>query len=135
MFELPLAKTGKKGRPKVRDEKLTLKDFALSPIEDTEYSVGSRKVMTKIFGKHPVYSVVTSTKSGSERLFICTKSPDKLHFDFSSDLGKASLFAKSDISFLPLTVCSLRWHIETAYYEQKKFWSLGFLYASQQNWY
>ena len=125
LFELPPDKTGKKGRPKVRGEKLTLKDFALSPIEDTEYSVGSRKVMTKIFDKHPVYAIVTSTKSGSERLFICTKSPDKLHFDFSPDLGKASLFAKSDISFLPLTIYSLRWHIETAYYEQKKFWSLG----------
>lgn len=106
-------------------KKLTLKDFALPPIEDTEYSVGSRKVMTNIFGKHPVYAVVTSTKLGSEKLFICTKFPDKLHFDFSSGLGKVSLFAKSNISFLPLTVYSLRRHIETAYYEQKKFWSLG----------
>ncbi|MEE5994027.1 MAG: hypothetical protein V3G42_12430, partial [Oscillospiraceae bacterium] len=33
--------------------------------------------------------------------------------------------AQTNISFLPLTIYALRWHIETAYYEQKKFWSLG----------
>ena len=58
--------------------------------------------------------------------FICTKCPDELNFDFtSSELGKASLFAKADVQFLPLTIYSMRWSIEVAYYEQKKFWSLG----------
>ena len=60
LFDLPPTKTGKKDRPKVRNEKLTLKDFALSPIEDTDYSVGSRKVMTKIFGKPPAHAIVTA---------------------------------------------------------------------------
>ena len=73
-----------------------------------------------------VHAIVTKTKSGTQRLFICTKSPDELNFDFTaSNLGKASLFAKSDVPFLPLTVYSMRWHIEVAYYEQKKFWSFG----------
>lgn len=40
-------------------------------------------------------------------------------------VGKAVHYAETDISFLPLTIYALRWHIETAYYEQKKFWSLG----------
>ena len=74
----------------------------------------------------PVYAIVTKTKNGSQRLFISTKSPHQLNFDFnSSALGKASLFAKADIDFLPLTIYSMRWHIEVAYYEQKKFWSFG----------
>lgn len=49
-----------------------------------------------------------------------------LNFDFNSpELGRVSLFAKTDIQFLPLTIYSLRWNIEVAYYEQKKFWSFG----------
>jgi len=126
LYDLPPEKNGKKGRPKVRGDKLTLEDFDLSSIDGTEYSVGSRPVITKLFGNRPVHAVVTKTKSGSARLFICTKSPKQLNFNFiSMELGRASLFAKTDIQFLPLTIYSLRWNIEVAYYEQKKFWSFG----------
>ena len=59
-------------------------------------------------GKKPVHAIVTKTKNETQRLFICTKFPDELNFDFtSSGLGKASLFAKADIIFLPLTVYCL----------------------------
>ena len=126
LYDLPPAKTGKKGRPKVRGKKLSFDDFQFLTVDNTDYSVGSRQVITNLFGKKPVHAIVTKTKNGTQRLFICTKSPDTLNFDFTaSELGKASLFAKSDIQFLPLTVYSMRWHIEVAYYEQKKFWSLG----------
>ena len=126
LYNLPPTKTGKKGRPRVRGDKLTLEDFDLSAIDGTEYSVGSHSVITKLFGNRPVHAIVTKTKSGSTRLFICTKSPEQLNFDFNStELGRASLFAKTDIQFLPLTIYSLRWNIEVAYYEQKKFWSFG----------
>ena len=95
-------------------------------VDGTDYSVGSRQVITNLFGKKPVHAIVTKTKNGTQRLFICTKCPDELNFDFtSSELGKASLFAKADVQFLPLTVYSMRWSIEVAYYEQKKFWSFG----------
>ena len=126
LYDLPPTKTGKKGRPRVRGAKLTLEDFDLSAIDGTEYSVGSHPVITRLFGNRPVHAIVTKTKSGSTRLFICTKSPEQLNFDFNStELGRASLFAKTDIQFLPLTIYSLRWNIEVAYYEQKKFWSFG----------
>ena len=82
--------------------------------------------MTKLLGNIPVYAIVTKTKNGSQKLFISTKSPDQFHFDFnSSALGKASLFFFFFVQFLPLTVYSMRWHIEVAYYEQKRFWALG----------
>ena len=126
LYDLPPTKTGKKGRPRVRGTKLTLEDFDLSAIDGTEYSVGSHPVITRLFGNRPVHAIVTKTKSGNTRLFICTKSPEQLNFDFNStELGRASLFAKTDIQFLPLTIYSLRWNIEVAYYEQKKFWSFG----------
>ena len=95
LYDLPPAKTGKKGRPKVRGKKLSFNDFEFSPVDGTDYSVGSRQVITKLFGNMPVHAIVTKTKNGTQRLFICTKSPDELNFDFTaSDLGKASLFAK-----------------------------------------
>ena len=126
LYDLPPEKSGKKGRPKVRGDKLTLEDFDFSSIDGTEYSVGSRPVITRLFGNRAVHAIVTKTKSGSTRLFICTKSPEQLNFDFNStELGRVSLFAKTDLQFLPLTIYSLRWNIEVAYYEQKKFWSFG----------
>ena len=126
LYELPPAKTGKKGRPKVRGKKLSSDDFEFSAVGGTDYSVGCRQVITNLFGKNPVYAIITKTQNGNQRLFICTKAPHQMNFDFhSSQLGKASLFAKADIQFLPLTVYAMRWHIEVAYYEQKKFWSLG----------
>ena len=126
LYDLPPSKTGKKGRPKVRGRKLSFDDFEFSVVNGTDYSVGSRQVITNLFGKKPVHAIVTKNKSGNHRLFICTKDPEQLNFAFdSSELGKASLFAKADVQFLPLTVYTMRWHIEVAYYEQKKFWSLG----------
>ena len=126
LYDLPPAKTGKKGRPRVRGKQLSFEDFTFSTVDGTDYSVGSRQVITNLFGKKPVHAIVTKTKNGTQRLFICTKSPDELNFDFTAcELGKASLFAKADVQFLPLTVYSMRWSIEVAYYEQKKFWSLG----------
>ena len=63
LYDLPPQKSGKKGRPKVRGDKLTLEDFDLSSIDGTEYSVGSRPVITKLFGNRPVHAIVTKTKS------------------------------------------------------------------------
>ena len=75
--------------------------------------------------KKPVHAIVTKTKNGSQRLFISTKAPAQLNFAFdSSESVKAAFFAKADVRFLPLTIYAVRWSIEVAYYEQKKFRSL-----------
>ena len=126
LYELPPERTGKKGRPRVRGERLSLKDFALQEVKETGMRTGTRTVMTNLFKKHPVTAIVTESKSGSRRLFLCTASSESLHFDTNcSGIGKAVHYAQTDISFLPLTIYALRWHIETAYYEQKRFWSFG----------
>ena len=126
LYDFPPAKTGKKGRPKVKGRKLSFDDFTFSIVDGTGYAVGSRQVITNLFGKKTVHAIITKTSNGSQKLFICTKDPHQLNFDFNSSAsGKALLFAKADIDFLPLTVYSMRWSIEVAYYEQKKFWALG----------
>ena len=126
LYELPPERTGKKGRPRIRGERISLNDFTLQEVQETEMCAGAKTVMTNLFKKRPVSAIVTKSKSGSRRLFLCTASPQQLHFDTNcSGIGKAVHYAETDISFLPLTIYALRWHIETAYYEQKKFWSLG----------
>ncbi len=100
--------------------------LAMQEIKDTEMRAGSRTVMTNLFKKRPVSAIVTESNSGSRRLFLCTASPEQLHFDTNcSGIGKALHYTETNNSLLPLAIYALRWHIETAYYEQKKFWSLG----------
>ena len=41
LYDLPPAKTGKKGRPRVRGQKLSFDNFEFSPVEGTDYSVGT----------------------------------------------------------------------------------------------
>ena len=97
---------------------------SLKEVREKEMFAGTRKVITNLFGKRQVTAIVTQTKSGSKRLFLCTASPEKLHFDTECmDIRKAP-YSKTDSSFLPLTIYALRWNIETSYYQQKKFWSL-----------
>ena len=122
LYELPPVKTGKKGRPRVRGKRLSLKDIPLKEVPGSGYRIGCREVKTMLFGQRSVWAIVTqSEKGGQRRLFLCTKDPKELRFD----LSKAALYAKADPDFLPLTIYSLRWEIETAYYEQKTFWALG----------
>ena len=68
LYDLPPSKTGKKGRPKVRGRKLSFDDFEFSVVNGTDYSVGSRQVITNLFGKKPVHAIVTKNKSGNHRL-------------------------------------------------------------------
>ena len=72
LYDLPPAKTGKKGRPRVRGKQLSFEDFTFSTVDGTDYSVDSRQVITNLFGKKPVHAIVTKTKNGTQRLFICT---------------------------------------------------------------
>ncbi len=126
LYELPPEHTGKKGRPRIRGERISLDVFLLQEIKNTEMRAGFRTVMTNLFKKRPVSAIVTESRSGSRRLFLCTASPEQLHFDTNcSGIGKALHYAETNSSLLPLAIYALRWHIETAYYEQKKFWSLG----------
>ena len=126
LYELPPEKTGKKGRPKARGKRVSLKDFALKAVPGSGYFVGCREVKTMLFGKRSVWAIVTkSEKSGQFRVFLCTKNPKELRFDLSLADAKAALFANTDVDFLPLTIYGLRWNIEVSYYEQKTFWALG----------
>ena len=124
LYDLPPAHTGKKGRPRIRGERITLQDFNMKEVHEKKMFVGTKTVMTNLFGKRPVTAIVTQTKSGSKRLFLCTALAEQLHFDTERMDSRKAPYSKMDSSFLPLTIYALRWDIETSYYQQKKFWSL-----------
>lgn len=125
IYALPPAHTGKKGRPRVRGNRLSLRDFEMKEVPGSDFLVGFRPVKTMLFGALTVYAIVTKHKGGkSYRLFLCTKEPHELQFDVSFSDESAAVFALADTNFLPLTIYALRWNIETAFYEQKTFWAL-----------
>ena len=126
IYTLPPEKTGKKGRPRLRGERLSIQSIEQTEIPESDFYVGFQPVKTKLFGSRTVYAISTKTKRGnSYRLFLCTTNPQELHFDIAFSDQSAASFAKADINFVPLTIYALRWSIEVAYYEQKTFWALG----------
>ena len=124
LYSLPPERTVKRGRPRVWGTRLSLQDFELKEIPDTNYLAGSRPVMTRLLGHRIVYAIVTKPKKGaSYRVFLCTSDPTSISFD-PDFVGNrtAAAYAKAAPSLLPLTIYSLRWKIEVSYYEQKTFW-------------
>lgn len=116
MFDLPHERTGKRGRSRKHGERLSFTDFPFKEVPDTDFYAGSCAVLTNLFGNRTVCATVTKAKkSGSFRLFLCTKSPDQLGFDphFVSTAA-ARAYAETDPAFLPLTVYALRWQTEVA---------------------
>ena len=70
LYELPPERTEKKGRPRVKGERISLNDFALQEVKKTGMCAGAKTVMTNLFKKHPVTAIVTESKCGSKRLFL-----------------------------------------------------------------
>ena len=127
MYDLPPEKTGKRGRPKERGDKIRPEDVQMEDVPGAKYRAGTKAVKTRLFGGRVMYAIVTQTKSEKGyRLFLCSENPEKLCFDLEFLKNEHALaYARHDISLLPLTIYSMRWAIEVSYYEQKQFWALG----------
>ena len=127
MYDLPPEKSGKRGRPRKHGEKLSLQDFELTDVDNTDFCIGVKKVLTNIFGDKVVFAIVTkSKKTNSYRLFFSTTFPENFNFNIDFITSESARdYAQANSAFLPLTIYSLRWNIEVSYYEQKSFWALG----------
>ena len=128
MYDLAPQPTGHRGRPAKHGRRLSIEtDFILSAEKIGGYYIGSRQVLTNIFGEKEVMAYVTSTKrtDGSRRLFFSTISPSQLQI-FCAWQEKAPLNQTGSkwMKYIPLFLYSFRWNIEISYYEQKTFWSL-----------
>ena len=128
IYDLPPAKTGKRGRPAKHGRRLSIhEDFSLSDKKVGDYYTGCRRVLTNIFGSKQVMAYVTSPSKDGEgrRLFFSTVFPSQLQI-FCAWQEKAPLnqTGSSWMQYIPLFLYSFRWNIEVSYYEQKSFWSL-----------
>jgi hypothetical protein len=128
LYDLPPARTGKKGRPSKHGKRLSLTlDIERSAEKVGDYYIGCRKVLTNLFGDREVLAYATATEQGSNslRLFFSTLFPHQLEIfcawqedELLSHTGSAWTM------YIPLFLYRFRWSIEVGYYEQKSFWSL-----------
>ena len=135
LYDLPPAKTGKKGRPRVRGKQLSFEDFTFSPVDGTDYAVSSCQVITNLFGKKPVHAIVTKTKNGTQRLFICTKCPDELNFDHLFRVGQSFSFCKSRCTISSTDRLFYALVYRSRLLRAEEVLGFGNLYASRQNRY
>ena len=127
MYDLPPKRTGKRGRPKKYDERLSPEDFGLESPKTGDWKIGVRPVLTRLWEGRVVYALVTLPKSGngSRRLFFCTKDPESILLDHSRcEDDTIRGYGEENKQYLPLACYSPRWNIEISYYEGKAFWSL-----------
>ena len=124
LYDLPGERTGKRGRPRTHGGRLELSAIVLDKPEGAPYYMGCRKVITNLWKGRTVYACVTAAdpeKTGSFRLFLCTAEPERIAADPEKQADE-KIRSYSAWGMLPLGLFSLRWNIETSYYETKTFW-------------
>lgn len=127
LYDLPGERTGRRGRPRIHGDRLELTDIHLKKPEGAPYYMGSRKVITNLWKGRIVYACVTAAdpeKPGSFRLFLCTAEPEGIAVQPEKQADE-KIRRYSTWGMLPLGLFSLRWNIETSYYETKTFWSFS----------
>ena len=127
LYGLAPAKTGKKGRPKKRGDRIHLEKIVLSEPQSGDWLIGMVPVITNLWKGKVVYALVTAPKNGkgSRRLFLCTADPRTISFDWENSTDKtACSYGAENVFYLPLAWYGLRWNIEVSYYEGKTFWSM-----------
>ena len=127
LYGLAPAKTGKKGRPKKRGDRIHLEKIVLSEPQSGDWLIGMVPVITNLWKGKVVYALVTAPKNGkgSRRLFLCTADPRTISFDWENSADKtACSYGAENVFYLPLAWYGLRWNIEVSYYEGKTFWSM-----------
>lgn len=127
LYDLPQTSDGdkKRGRPRKYGKKITISDFDLKDVPGTNYSAGSRTVITRVMGSlRQVTATVTFNKdSQTYRLFICTD-PQKCHIETEMLNNKVAKAMAKDPELNAVAGSYMRWQIETTFQEQKAFWGL-----------
>ena len=125
LYDLPGERTGRRGRPRTHGGRLELSSIALDKPEGAPYYMGCRKVITNLWKGRTVYACVTAAdpeRPGSFRLFLCTVAPEGIAVEPGKQADE-KIRSYSAWGMLPLGLFSLRWNIETSYYETKTVWS------------
>ena len=113
LYDLPPARTGKRGRPRKRGIRLSLTDFNLKPSGLDGYLAGRRPVLTHLFGDSQVTAFVTCPTSGNGtcRLYLSTLSCHEA----KQFVSEAVQFCEAEHEeFISLMFYRNRWAIEMA---------------------
>lgn len=124
LFDLPPAPTGKRGRPRVRGDKLDKTTFSYKKSGD--YYVATKKVMTRLFDQ-PVFITVTTTNPEeltSVRVYISTLNQQDIKIFNHCDVEVGNSNFKKDDNLI-LRAYGIRWNIEVIFYQQKFFCGFG----------
>ncbi len=124
LYDLPGERTGRRGRPRVHGEKLTLESFSLEKPEGSDYYMGHREVMTNLWKGRRVHAYVTTSdpeKHSTFRLFLCTAQPEDLRVE-TGEHADPKIHKYGEWGMLPLGLYGTRWNHELSYYETKTFW-------------
>lgn len=124
LYDLPPKRTGKRGRPRKRGDRLHLDDFTMKACGMKGYLAGRRRVLTKLFGSRQMTAFVTGKAdgTGSRRLYLSTlRCHDVKRFGSCA----AAFCEAANDEYLPIHFYRCRWMIEVIFYELKTFWSLG----------
>jgi len=125
LYGLPPAPTGKKGRPRKKGDQISLEEIHLSGPGTGDWLIGMMPVITNLWKGKTVYAPVTAPQNGKggRRLFLCTKNPREISFDWEQSADETlHNYGGENIFYLPLGWYYLRWNIEVSYYEGKTFW-------------
>lgn len=123
LYSLPPKRTGKRGRPRKRGDRLHPDDFAMKPCGLDGYRAGYLPVLTNLFGDRQVTAFVTcrADGTGSRRLYLSTATCHEA----KRFAGSAVLFCDEQYQdCLALYFYRIRWMIEVIFLELKTFWSL-----------
>ncbi|MGL4874681.1 MAG: IS701 family transposase [Clostridium sp.] len=124
IYNLKPKRTGKRGRPKTKGDKLDYRKF--SYIQEDDYFIAHARVLTNLYDK-PVYITVTTTdinKFSSARIYLSTICPRKIN-SFDNLSLKENKDANKPKSKTVFNIYKMRWNIEVIFYQTKSFWSFG----------
>ena len=127
LYGLAPARTGKRGHPRKRGDRIPLDEIALNEPRNGNWLIAIMPVITNLWKDKVVYALVAAPKNGkrSRRLFLCTADPRSISFDWENSADKTVCsYGAENIFYLPLAWYGLRWNIEVSYYEGKTFWSM-----------
>lgn len=110
-------RTGKRGRPKTKGEKLDYKKFQFH--QDKDFYVTTVKCKTNLYHKDVFITITTKDIKNftSVRMYLSTIELEEIKSKDNKTTKKEKLNLYD--------IYKMRWNIEVIFYQQKTFWSFG----------
>ena len=117
LFDLKPEKTGQRGRPREKGDRLNYKDFKY--VKDNDLYVSTIECLTNLYDKPVMITVTTNdtTNFKSVRFYLSTEKIEKEKTEIVEEKRNNKVNSVYD-------VYRNRWNIEVMFYQQKTFWSL-----------